>query len=165
MKKLRAADWVLRPVAKGTPNPAPFPGEYPTRIAWVVTFRDRAPKVYIGKPGPSAVRALAKWTSKKDLDIGHFVEFDRRNVIRELRFTGGVRAEDGIRSRNQLLMGVYHPWTEPFDVFEMFRDFTFKRVAKRQVYVPRGILNAEGLLSVKRHIEPYKLNLRRHNLL
>lgn len=164
MKKLRAADWVLRPVAKGTPNPAPFPGEYPTRIAWVVTFRDRAPKVYIGKPGPSAVNALEKWVAKQDFDIGHFVEFDRRSVVRDIKFEGPIRDNDRME-RNQLLMSVYHPWTEPFNNLGMFRDFTFKRVAKRQVYVPRGILNAEGLLSVKRHIEPYKLNLRRHNLL
>lgn len=164
MKKLRAADWVLKTVAVGSPNPAPFPGKYPTRIAWAVSFHGREAKTYVGKPSRSAVNALGKWVSKQDFDIGVVVEFDRRNVIRDVHFQGPVRATDRL-NRNPFLMRLYHPWTAPFNNFAVFHDFVFKRIGKRQVYVPKGILNKDGLLSVKKHIEPYKLNLRRHNLL
>lgn len=79
-------------------NPKPFPGKYPTRIAWQGRYKGQVIS-YVGKP---SLRALQRFhTYRRRTPYMWAVEFDRAGVV-------GKRAEGGIIT-NAASRTYYHP--------------------------------------------------------
>lgn len=87
-------------------KPKPFPGRYPTRIAYVGTLANGQKVSYIGKPTRQVISRYRDWLKNYQLRDMWIIEFDRNGVIARDKNTGAlVRTCEAAVIRN-----AYHPF-------------------------------------------------------
>jgi hypothetical protein len=100
MKKY-SIEWLaaarFKPLLRG--NTKPFPGKYPTRVAWQCRYNGKLVS-YVGKPSPRAFKKFHEYRRRGNTSLWA-VEFDRKGII-------GRRTEDGV-VLNSVARGHYHP--------------------------------------------------------
>lgn len=67
-------------------RPRPFPGKFPTRVAWEVKNSDGKNWSYIGKPSVNATRQFSSKARLAGTTYASFREFDREHLVAQ--FTG-----------------------------------------------------------------------------
>lgn len=100
MKKL-TADYI-RKMPPGAPlrEPKPFPGKYPTKVAYFVNSK----LMYIGKPNRVEALRFSKRHGPKSA-----VEFDRGGIVRAGKTSQAGGFEAIVAGK---LLTYYHPWTK-----------------------------------------------------
>lgn len=100
MKKY-SIEWLaaarFKPMLRG--NAKPFPGKYPTRVAWQCHYRGKLVS-YVGKPSPRAFKKFLEYR-RRGVPSLWAVEFDRKGIV-------GRRAENGA-ILNSVTRAYYHP--------------------------------------------------------
>lgn len=149
MKKLNVAHWeraLLRTVQQKITEVNPFPGKWPTKIAYALRVKGRRhPVTYAGKPSTTAVARFRKFSRIKGT-TGWFVEFDARNPICWLSQIHRYWTQ------NNPVYGRYHYW-DADSVHAFTAKFYRKRVAGFTLYSPFEKLK-------RQQIEDYKAWLR-----
>jgi hypothetical protein len=95
-------------------RPKPFPGKFPTRIAWEFTFHNGETHSYVGKPSRWAL--VRYWNLiKPDVKEYWALEFDRSGSVARIKAVYPYlnEPETAIAS----IRWVYHPWTEDRERF------------------------------------------------
>lgn len=64
----------------------PFPGKYPTRLHCTITYEDKPPFHYEGKPSVAAVVAILKLYRKQDWKTFKSFEFDRKQWVAKVDY-------------------------------------------------------------------------------
>lgn len=88
-------------------EPAPFPGRWPTRIAWRVLTMDED-RSYIGKPAQPEVLAFRRLVGQHNHVEAWLMEFDRKHNPIYIWINAGPRSGTYM---NQALYYVYHLWS------------------------------------------------------
>lgn len=140
-------------------SPAPFPGEFPTRIAWRFRAVGRGKEAgkffdeeYLGKPNGLAVCRLrnleARFAAKGWRPNIETWEFDRKVVI--LRsFFNPVMGLDEVTAV-ETLMAAYHPWQAFGRRLDHFLPEIFiKNIGGFRVYATTKMLKTEFITSYK----------------
>lgn len=100
MKKY-SIEWLaaarFKPLLRG--NTKPFPGKYPTRVAWQCHYKGKLVS-YVGKPSPRAFKKFHEYR-RRGITTLWAVEFDRKGIV-------GRRAENG-QMFNASTRTYYHP--------------------------------------------------------
>lgn len=142
-------------------KPLPFPGKYPTRIAYAFVFRDesRPPITYMGKPSMSAAKRWMRiWNENEQAKIRDkqpvcevvaYAEFDRAGLIQ--RYLPGTTAI--LIAQN---MTYYHPWDAHGMGLKSFAEpFYNKRVAGNTSYSPHKTLKLAQVEERRAWLEKY----------
>jgi hypothetical protein len=87
----------FKPLLRG--NTKPFPGKYPTRVAWQCHYNGKLVS-YVGKPSPRAFKKFHEYR-RRGVHSLWAVEFDRKGII-------GRRVENGT-VLNSVARTYYHP--------------------------------------------------------
>jgi hypothetical protein len=97
-------------------KPKPFPGKYPTRIAYAGMLLDGTHISYIGKPTRKVLARYQQWMRTHMLKQIWIIEFDRNGVIARDKSTNiYARACDTVQLRSS-----YHPF--PKDANKFFHN-------------------------------------------
>jgi hypothetical protein len=102
----------LQKKAWDSKNPAPFPGRWSTRIAWI--FRSQPNKgpglvaSYLGKPNAEQVQRFKRLLASHDRVEAVCWEFDRKNIFVENRYN--FRDDNRVILQRGILWDAYHPW-------------------------------------------------------
>ncbi len=105
-------------------EPQPYPGRYPTRVAWYIA--SKTPLWYMGRPN---LLQLSRALAIRGRHLAHGWEFDRGGVI--------ATWQTGTYGLPGPLWKHYHPFQRPGAWFEGFRPwFEMKRESGRVFYVP-----------------------------
>lgn len=133
--------------------PAPFPGQWPTRIYWGIVARGRGQtlrRCYIGKPVPAQVkqlRDLAGWIMGRPgnrFETLEFGEFDRHSILYRGHLAGGWKQS---LSR---AWSAYHHWERAEALLPYFAKPVFlKRIGGFRCYSPQEVLKKEYVLEFK----------------
>lgn len=118
--------------------PAPFPGRWPTRIAWRVESSDGRKASYIGKPIAQAARQFQALSSlPQAYDVCYLVEFDRKHwpIYLWSIYTGTVT--------HPSLWGVYHYWQAALSYANYLTGPNyFRRLGGLPIYCPFRALSS-----------------------
>lgn len=87
MRKLTVGWLLQREIAPEGTKPAPFPGKYPTKIAWRVRLEGDRIRTYVGKPVKVAAEAALNFARREDSCSIWAWEFDRKSVISSCYWT------------------------------------------------------------------------------
>lgn len=112
MKKWTMQDVMKLRYADRNNRPRPFPGRFPTRVAWEVHNRDGRKWRYLGKPSVNAARQFLSKAKLEGTILATFKEFDRSYLVLQMN-----RYEPVTRLRNTgaCWLGTYY---RPFWVHE-----------------------------------------------
>jgi hypothetical protein len=93
MKKLTLREILKLGYGKcaGPKDLRPFPGKYPTRLHCTITYADRPPFHYEGKPSVPAVVVILKLYRKRDWKTFRTIEFDRKQWVAKLDYQKDAR--------------------------------------------------------------------------
>lgn len=127
--------------------PSPFPGKYPTRMAWVVRFQDGRVVKYFGKPNKIAAQKFLRLRDQPGVVLWSEREFDRGNVV-------GMRAETQAFCRSHgVLDKLYHPFRMREGIADFADPFYQKRISGFRVYRPYKTLKLQMLKDFKGWLE------------
>lgn len=143
-------------------EPRPFPGKYPTRIAWVLKQQGGRTYSYIGKPSANALKQLLMMQARRPAKQIDFVEFDMGHVVGRAekgRLWGydplkqgdvGFKSRVNLQLNSPALLQFYHPTTAA--VGSAFSDGEEPvRVVKWRCLGPLGpVVRVYGELKVRR---------------
>lgn len=121
-------------------DPSPFPGKYPTHLAWKFSHQGRT-QTYMGKPTTQAVAKFFSLLRQQDpwmLQAAWITEFDRVHPY--------VLAWDKQRGTqiHPRLWPFYHYWQTATQTFEHFQSpWLVKDVCGHKVYSPFRVLRRE----------------------
>lgn len=117
-------------------TPAPFPGKFPTRIAWKANTR-RGVVSYLGKPSAQAIAAYNRIRLSEAQWQGYwFEEFDRKHGI----FMASNITRPGCHPS---LFGYYHYWMSVLDDVSHLSGVVVKDLYGHRVYSPYRALREE----------------------
>jgi hypothetical protein len=121
-------------------HPAPFPGKWPTRIAWHYKVAGGPDESYVGKPTAQAVQRYQALVRQRDLlvRLTYVMEFDRKHIpIYYWSQTSPMQI-------NPTIYGVYHFWQNPAPVAGHLALQSFRRrLGGFPVYSPYRALSTE----------------------
>lgn len=121
----------LKPLTRAT-KAKPFPGKYPTRVAWQALYKGKRVS-YVGKPSRRALRRFHNYT-KTALSVWA-LEFDRNGVIAKFS-EAGVLVNAPLRS-------YYHPVADERSYFFLQ---PFKWVSYKEPVMNYDWLNANAAM-------------------
>lgn len=102
--------------------PRPFPGRYPTRIAYRIWVKGRKGTVdYCGKPSVEAHKRFAGLIVKSPRFV--FYEFDRKGII------GRFNSKKGGNSSHVTLHRIYHPFSGADPLYTFKQPWTRKKIS------------------------------------
>jgi len=93
--------------------PAPFPGKFPTRIAWVVVRHVGGRQVeekYLGKPSVNAINRLLSVGRKPDVVMTWLKEFDKKTTVGERSWQRPLQRVDFSATSTQLVRYYHLLW-------------------------------------------------------
>jgi len=120
----------------GSVIPAPFPGRFPTRIAWVVVRNiggKLVKKQYLGKPSVNAMNRLLSLGRKPDVTMAWLKEFDKKTTVGERMWNRNFQRIE-FSSVSQHLKQYYHPLWMAEHVPGTRGRFTSHKIAGHWVY-------------------------------
>lgn len=115
----------------------PFPGKYPTRIAWSVKVFGGGTVSYVGKPSRRALQRFRSHLKTPGYLTGWAVEFDRNGLIAKDGGRPGTLVNANLRSH-------YHPYGE--------HRVEFYNEPGRWITYPETIYTVGGVKTVKRRM-------------
>lgn len=108
MKKY-TLEWLLaNPRLTRATRPKPFPGKYPTRIAFKAVLTDGKVVTYVGKPSLRITNRIRHWRTHYVLRSIQAMEFDRNGVLARDKTVNALRWEITYANLRQK----YHPFLE-----------------------------------------------------
>jgi hypothetical protein len=153
------AMWNQRLDGRDAPKPKPFPGKYPTRLAYEIRFSGGRTESYCGKPSKQAVERLFALQQRRRVRFSCVVEFDRERVVTKVSTWGPWDRQDrDPRTETCRILGyVYHPFRT--DGLRMFlRPWWLKKVGGKVLYSPHKVLK------LQEHVLTYKARLKEMGL-
>lgn len=159
MKKFKIHDLLEMRLNEAARNPAPFPGAWPTRMAWAV-YGDRSDKDggelrenYIGKPSAEQINRFHRLKEQMSGEkfrrsLAYCWEFDRRNLVLDSLWDGGEMIYPVVHSN--LLWNAYHPWNNLEGSLQYFQKAVFlKTIGGFRVYSPLKTLPLEHVANFR----------------
>lgn len=136
--------------------PSPFPGHFPTRIAYTLTTKpskQQLPRIkYAGKPSASAVGQLIRLL--RNLEVPWYVsyrEVDKENLLFNWALSSGIsHASVETVPETRMLWSLYHPRTRP-DASVMYQCLKKHSILRVKGLPPMYMLSGEDATLLLAH--------------